>query len=38
MGEVFANGKRKALIVMATGTGKARTSILNSLYNAMSKW
>ena len=27
VGEAFANGKRKALIVMATGTGKTRTTM-----------
>jgi type I restriction enzyme R subunit len=27
VGEAFANGKRKALIVMATGTGKTRTAM-----------
>jgi len=27
VGEAFANGKRKALVVMATGTGKTRTTM-----------
>lgn len=27
MGEAFANGKSKILIVMATGTGKTRTTM-----------
>src|SRR3990172_2911163 len=27
VGETFANGKRKALIIMATGTGKTRTTM-----------
>jgi type I restriction enzyme R subunit len=27
VGEAFANGKRNALIVMATGTGKTRTTM-----------
>jgi len=27
VGEAFVNGKRNALIVMATGTGKTRTTM-----------